>query len=248
MSIFDEQIARKDVAIRKGNFLKKARKKHGNRYDYSYIVYKNNTTKVKIICEKHGEFWQQPNHHASGIGCMRCGRDVCAEKFKKELNDDQLKYVKDNIDKFPMIHFQKKFGLCDQTIRKSMKLNGIKWKSCDYNKPIYKDIGKHIWWSLLNGAKTRNLCVSITPKDVWDVYIKQNKKCALSGVPIFFGKTKKSETTASVDRINSELGYTIDNIQIIHKKINVMKMDLRQEDFINICIQIADNYNNGNNQ
>lgn len=239
MSIFDPKILRE-------TFLKKAKKVHGDRYDYTHVIYKNNKVKVKIVCRKHGEFWQQPNQHVSGIGCMRCGRDICAEKFKKELNDDQLKYIKDNIDKFPMIHFQKKFGLCDQTIRKSMKLNGIKWKSCDYNKPIYEDIGKHTWVSLLTGAKTRNLCVNISPKDIWEVYIKQNKKCALSGVPIYFGKTQKFETTASVDRINSKIGYTLDNIQIVHKQINIMKMDLSQEDFINICIKIANNHKNGN--
>lgn len=38
-------------------FIEKARKIHGNKYDYSKVVYVNSQTKVCIICPIHGEFW-----------------------------------------------------------------------------------------------------------------------------------------------------------------------------------------------
>ena len=53
-------------------FIEKARKIHGNKYDYSKVEYKNNRTKVCIICPEHGEFWQVPNAHLSGCGCKKC--------------------------------------------------------------------------------------------------------------------------------------------------------------------------------
>ena len=57
-------------------FIEKAKKIHGNKYDYSKVEYINNHTKVCIICPKHGEFWQIPNSHLSGKGCKFCINDV----------------------------------------------------------------------------------------------------------------------------------------------------------------------------
>lgn len=47
-------------------FIEKARKVHGDRFDYSAINYINNKTKLKIICPINGEFWQFPNNHLAG--------------------------------------------------------------------------------------------------------------------------------------------------------------------------------------
>ena len=41
-------------------FIEKARKVHGDKYDYSKAEYINASTKVCIICPEHGEFWQTP--------------------------------------------------------------------------------------------------------------------------------------------------------------------------------------------
>ena len=53
-------------------FINDSKKIHGNKYDYSKVVYKGNKTKVCIICPIHGEFWQKPNNHLSGGGCRKC--------------------------------------------------------------------------------------------------------------------------------------------------------------------------------
>lgn len=53
-------------------FIKEARKIHGDRYDYSLVEYKNNTTKVKIICPVHGVFEQGAKEHLRGHGCLQC--------------------------------------------------------------------------------------------------------------------------------------------------------------------------------
>lgn len=45
---------------------------HGDRYDYSLVVYSNVDAKVKILCSEHGVFEQTPWHHTSGNGCPKC--------------------------------------------------------------------------------------------------------------------------------------------------------------------------------
>lgn len=56
------------------DFIKQAKDVHYDRYDYSAVDYKNHDTKVKIICRKHGEFYQSPRKHlAKRRGCPDCG-------------------------------------------------------------------------------------------------------------------------------------------------------------------------------
>jgi len=49
-----------------------------------------------------------------------------------------------------------------------------------------------------------------------------------------------SEANASLDRINSNLGYTIDNIQWVHTMVNMSKNKYKEEDFIKMCCSVAD--------
>ena len=58
--------------LSKEEFIKKAIEKHGDKYDYNKVEYKNNSTKVCIICKDHGEFWQVPYSHLNGNGCPKC--------------------------------------------------------------------------------------------------------------------------------------------------------------------------------
>ena len=63
---------RQKLSMTKEEFIQKARKVHGGKYDYSLVEYRNNKTKVKIICPKHGVFEQTPNSHLKGNGCYKC--------------------------------------------------------------------------------------------------------------------------------------------------------------------------------
>ncbi|AWU98070.1 hypothetical protein [Azospirillum ramasamyi] len=55
-------------------FEAKARAVHGDRYDYSGVVYAGCQDNVVIRCNEHGDFHQTPNMHLRGDGCRRCGR------------------------------------------------------------------------------------------------------------------------------------------------------------------------------
>ena len=127
-----------------------------------------------------------------------------------------------------------------------------KAKSCGclkrtWNWKGYKDISGHEFGRIRLGAINRNINFDVTIEQIQDLYEKQNKKCALSGIDIYLAKSHvraknglEPYSTASLDRIDSTKGYTIDNIQWIHKNINIMKSSISQEYFLNVCTLIAD--------
>lgn len=65
-------------------FIAAAKLIHGEKYDYSNVVYVNGTTKVKICCPEHGVFEQSPSKHLSGQGCPICGKISGKNKIKKD--------------------------------------------------------------------------------------------------------------------------------------------------------------------
>jgi len=52
-----------------------AKKKHGDKYDYSYSIYKNAFSKVKVFCVKHGFFEVSPANHLFGNECAKCASE-----------------------------------------------------------------------------------------------------------------------------------------------------------------------------
>lgn len=76
-------------------FIEKARKKHGNKYDYSKLEYVNGTVEVCIICPVHGEFMQNPISHLSGHGCLKCQYEYIANIRREDVDEfiEQAKAV-----------------------------------------------------------------------------------------------------------------------------------------------------------
>ena len=69
-----------------------AKQVHGNKYDYSKVSYRNSSTKVCIICTKHGEFLQEPNNHLMGQGCPKCKESKLEYNTRKILEDNKIEY------------------------------------------------------------------------------------------------------------------------------------------------------------
>ena len=89
-------------------------------------------------------------------------------------------------------------------------------------------------------AKKRKIDFDITIEDVLKVYIDQGKVCSLSGIPIGWTRMDKSHNI-SIDRIDSDKGYTTDNIQLVYPKINMMKFTYSQDEFIDLCRLVSNN-------
>lgn len=95
-------------------FIARAKDVHGDRYDYSKVVYVDYSTKVEIICKEHGSFWQTPSSHLNKKGCPGCGLKARAKKRKKDI---------------------------DWFIEKAKEVHGDKY---DYSKSVYKGVGEDI--------------------------------------------------------------------------------------------------------
>lgn len=68
------------------SFIQKAKKIHGNKYDYSKVNYVNSLTPVCITCPEHGDFKQRPSAHLLGNGCPKCG--AISKGYKRRLTKD----------------------------------------------------------------------------------------------------------------------------------------------------------------
>jgi len=112
------------------------------------------------------------------------------------------------------------------------------------NSPIYKgcgEIGMFLFTCYKKSAKARNIKFNITIEEMWNLFLEQDRKCALSGVDLFFKKSHKHESNASLDRIDSSKEYVVDNVQWVHKDINFMKQSYEQSYFIEMCKNITTN-------
>jgi very-short-patch-repair endonuclease/uncharacterized C2H2 Zn-finger protein len=83
----------------KEEFIKKAKKKHGDKYDYSKVDYTTSNKKVIIICKKHDEFQQTPAKHLQGNGCKLCG--ILSQTVKRSSNTEKF------IEKAKQVHGDK---------------------------------------------------------------------------------------------------------------------------------------------
>lgn len=132
--------------------------------------------------------------------------------------------------------------LCDcggYKVVRSHELQCGNIKSCGcIHRKRYEEINGAYFSNIKAGAKRRNLEFTLKIEDIWKLFLKQNRKCALSGMEIGFDKTR-GKTTASIDRIDSNKGYTIDNVQWVHKEINRMKSNHTDEEFLELCQKVV---------
>ena len=161
--------------------------------------------------------------------------DVTGQKFNKLIF---LKYIRND-------KFGKAIWLCKCECGKEKELNACSIKaglttSCGCNrekigrKKGYKLISWGFFRKLRKSALSRDYEFNLTIEFLWELFEKQNKLCAISGVPIslFPDSNRSRSQTASVDRIDSSKGYTIDNVQWVHKRINRLKNILNTDELV----------------
>jgi len=72
------------------DFIKEARKVHGDKYNYDNCNYQIAHSKVEITCPLHGSFLQKPNDHLNGVGCYDCGR-IALKKAQRKSTGQFIK-------------------------------------------------------------------------------------------------------------------------------------------------------------
>lgn len=111
-------------------FIKEAEKIHKNKFDYSLSDYKNNQTKIKIICPKHDEFEQMPSDHLKGLGCAKCGcvKKLTTNEFIERAKEKHSKYDYSLVE-YKNMHKKvkiicKNHGVFEQTPHNHLKFAG----------------------------------------------------------------------------------------------------------------------------
>lgn len=156
----------------------------------------------------------------------------------KEVHGRRCKVVcdcgKTSVIRYSLLKSKKTLGCqkCNGGARLKKQKSLGTWKG-------FEDIPASFMNVLFLSAKKRGIEISISAKDIWEKYVEQDRQCALTGYPLSF-RTYNTRGDASVDRIDSGAGYVRGNIQIVHKKINRMKWDESQEDFIGLCRRVVE--------
>jgi len=212
-------------------FIKDASERHGGFYDYTKAIYVGHTKNIEIICPIHGSFFQGVYRHLKGKGCRKCGHKKRVEKWRTKYIESDDIFIK---------KFYAKYGsqFCAEVLNKSVHVIrfrayqlGVKRNSPKLN---HAHVPGRLWANLLSNTKHRGLSLEITPDDIYELYIKQNKKCALTGRPMTLCNDSKI-SEVSIDRINNTKGYTVTNIQLVHKIANQARMDMTINDFYQLC-------------
>lgn len=143
----------------------------------------------------------------------------------------------------------KEFRIDSVTTGKVISCCRKKDKFLGKNNPNYagvEELSGAFYGKLKAAANYRKLEFNISKNFLWELYIKQNKKCALSGMELYFPKGSLFITgNISLDRINSKLGYTENNVQWLHKDINMMKNIYSNEYLLEVVKKIYEYKING---
>ena len=96
------------------------------------------------------------------------------------------------------------------------------------------------WYnSFQKSAVSRGYAWEITIEDIATLYELQAGKWAFTGWNVGWSETHWNHS-ASIDRIDNNKGYTLDNIQIVHKSVNMARGTITVNDFMEMCLAIAD--------
>ena len=129
----------------KEEFIKKAQTIHGSKYDYSKVEYVNNSTKVCIICPKHGEFWQTPAmHYSEHQGCPECGTlsSFGENEIYNYIHDVLLKT--DIVKRDKTILSPQELDMYIPSHNLAIEYNGLRWHSEKFGKDKNYHINKTI--------------------------------------------------------------------------------------------------------
>ena len=141
----------------------------------------------------------------------------------------------------------------------SWHLNNNKSKGCGCTNIIGRfrsqcvgDLSKSYYNRFKTGREKKGLIFdsNITMEYLWNLFLEQNKKCALSGLELILNPRWSQQNkgrmenvqTASIDRIDNTKGYILGNVQWVHKQVNFMKGSLSENKFIEYCNLIVKNY------
>jgi hypothetical protein len=105
------------------------------------------------------------------------------------------------------------------------------------------DISHELYNLMKRNAETKGFKFNVSIKYLWDLFLKQNKKCVFTKIELYFNPSSKElkNRIASLDRIDSRKGYIKGNLQWVHRLVNKIKKNVDDDQFIKICHLVSKN-------
>ena len=156
--------------------------------------------------------------------CTKCSRDLEISNFYTSGK---------KVDGTPKYN-----SWCKECVSQKMKSYHKKtWSDDKLQYTAYKrtkSVKSYLSYLRSKAIQRKSFCISLT--DLEDIWKSQNGKCALTGwdMTMVLGKGN-IDTNASIDRIDSSVGYVSGNVQLICRALNVFKSDMSEDFLINMC-------------
>lgn len=203
------------------------------------IIYHNTCRSCRCTNVKNGEqFNKDIINDKNELYCIKCKKYLSKESFgiKNETKNLTRRGCSNICKQCTLIKSRNHSNKIKGTLKNALqvKITSIRKKvktGKNYNKENIFDI---------------------TYDDLLNLYNIQEGKCAISGITLTYNRSStnighKINDNLSVDRIDSNKGYTKDNVQLVCTIINMMKNDLTQEQLEYYCKAIIKNNENKNN-
>lgn len=133
---------------------------------------------------------------------------------------------------------------CGTTVKKYHGNHGIRSISCGCVKIInYYDLKRAYVYDLIRNAGCRKIKWGVTQSDLWTLWVKQGGDigkgaiCAETGQRIYLSGV--NGRTASLDRIDPNKDYTIDNLQWVTINYNMSKGDKTDKEMFEVCYNMV---------
>lgn len=213
--------------------------------------------RCKECVKTHIKYEKCPNcnrqKRLDGKLCEICSRSSQREVYPQELIDQVINLYNSGLSTWKIAD---KIGSYQMKIRRILNRNNVQMRENDFinngkcreQNPAWKgygDISGGLFANIKRSADLRKLAFEIDMEFLDELFKIQNGKCVLSGIEITLPKSDEhrttGESTASLDRIDSNVGYTKENVQWVHKRINIMKQNLQEDEFLYLCKLIVEN-------
>lgn len=196
---------------------------HGEKYDYSFVNYKNNRTKVEIICKEHGKFKQNPKDHLNGHGCKMCQLSKGEEKIEKLLKSLNL-------------NFEREYRFKDDMIKKlpfdfylpDLKLL-IEYDGRQHYEPVEVFGGNGAFEKLKENDKIRNLWCENKNIELIRISYKDEEDGFNNLIKILNKKINMRETILNIVTSNKKNNISTDVIQSEYIKYS---KSLKRDDYL----------------
>ena len=162
--------------------IERFKKIHGERYDYSEVIYQTMRTHINIICNIHGIFQQFPEGHMYGQGCPRCSKQYYSVS---KISQEWLSMIKASC---PLLELEYRIPDTnyfadgyDPSTRTIYEFHGDYWHGNPnrYDASVFNEITKCTMGQLLeNTIKKKEVCISLGYRyvEIWEHTWKKCKK------------------------------------------------------------------------